>query len=103
MWCASDNKCYQKSLIDQSGCTNKKETSESCVIPFDLTTSQVAGISAGIIAAIVIGIVVCVALTSLAGKKGYDVWLRNQKKLEGAQTNPLYMDEGRTGVNPMAE
>jgi len=68
-----------------------------------LTTEQAVGISAGIIAAIVISVVVCVALASLAGKKGYDVWVRYQKKMEGAQTNPLYKDSGLTGANPMAE
>jgi hypothetical protein len=68
----------------------------------DIPTEAAIGISAGIVAVIVIGAVVCIALTSIAGKKGFDVWLRNHKQIEGAQVNPLYNDDGLSGANPMA-
>lgn len=63
---------------------------------------QAAGIAAGVLAAIIIGsIVVCAVLGAIGGKKGYDIYMRNKNNMTGANTNPLYHDNGLSGTNPM--
>jgi hypothetical protein len=69
-----------------------------------LSTAAVAGLSAGILAVIIIAAVaVCVALGIFGGKKGYDIWMRNQGGMGGAHKNPLYKDHGLSGTNPLHE
>jgi len=68
------------------------------------TIAQVAtGIGAGIIAAIVIAGVVAIVLGAFGSKKGYDIYLKYHQNLDTAQSNPLYSDNGLSGVNPLAE
>jgi hypothetical protein len=57
-------------------------------------------ISAGIVAAIVIGVVVGVALIGFGAKKGFDYYMARGRMMEGASSNPMYTDEGRAGTNP---
>jgi len=60
------------------------------------------GLSAGAIAAIVIAVIaliVCLCLL-LGGGTTAAVGLYSRAELVGAQTNPLYTDEGKTGNNP---
>jgi len=67
-----------------------------------LNTAQAAGIAAGVLAAIIIGaIAVCAILGAIGGKKGYDIYMRNRNNMTGANTNPLYTDNGLSGTNPM--
>jgi len=78
------------------GCVN-------CPGSFGTVVAVAASIGAGIIAAIVIAIVVAVVLGIIGGKKGYDVWMKYNQNLDAAQENPLYNDNGLSGVNPLAE
>jgi len=69
---------------------------------FGLSTGQAIGISAGLLAVIIIAaVVVCAALGIFGGKKGYDIWLNHKNNMQGANTNPLYNDRGLTGTNPL--
>jgi len=61
----------------------------------------VAGIGAGILAAIIIGVIVAVVLIgALAGKKGYDAYMKNKRDMGAANNNALYKDPGTSGNNP---
>lgn len=78
-----------------------------CNYTFSLATEGVdsdaaIGIGAGVLAAIIIGVViVCAALGALGGKKGYDIWLNKRTNMAAANTNPLYDAEDLSGTNPM--
>jgi len=61
------------------------------------------GIGGGVIAAIVIGIVVAVAVAAFGGKKGYDLWKRYNSAMTGVQDNPLYEGGSSNNVNPLFE
>ena len=37
---------------------------------------------------------------SIAGKKGYEAYVRHQGEMNEVQNNPLYEDSGRNGFNP---
>jgi hypothetical protein len=68
----------------------------------ELSTGEVIGISAGLLAVIIIAsIIVCAAVGIFGGKKGYDIWLNHKNNMQGANTNPLYKDDGMTGTNPL--
>jgi len=68
-----------------------------------LTTPEVVGISAGILAVIIIVPVVVLVLMAIAAKKSYDYYMNRGNKLDGAAQNPMYNDMGRTGENPLHE
>jgi hypothetical protein len=70
-----------------------------------LSPGAIAGVSLGAagIAGIAIGAAVFVGISSYGAKKGYDVWKNRRANIEGASTNPLYHDGGRSGVNPFHE
>jgi hypothetical protein len=50
---------------------------------------------------IIAAVAVCVALGIFGGKKGYDIWLRNQNAMGGAQKSPLYSDGNRSGTSAL--
>jgi len=70
---------------------------------FPLTAAQVAGIGAGVIGGIAAGAAAFAAVGAFGAKKGYDAYIRNKNNMHGAQANPMYSDNGRTGNNPMYE
>jgi hypothetical protein len=73
---------------------------KSCVL--GLSTGAVVGISAGLLAVIIIAsVIVCAALGIFGGKKGYDVWLNHRQNMQSAHGNPLYTDHGLAGKNPL--
>jgi hypothetical protein len=60
-----------------------------------------AGIGAGILALIIGGAAAAFLIVGgVAGKKGYDAYMRNKRDMFGAQNNALYQDSGRAGNNP---
>jgi len=63
----------------------------------------VAGIGAGVIGGIAAGAAAFAAVGAFGAKKGYDAYIRNKNNMHGAQANPMYSDNGRTGNNPMYE
>ena len=96
------NGCYLEQIegtkIDECGYC--EGSGKVCL--FGLDTNAVAGLSAGVLAAIIIGsVAVCAALGVFGGKKGYDIWMKNRNHMHDANTNPLYSDNGRTGTNPL--
>jgi hypothetical protein len=92
-WCPTQNKC----LLGGGDCEN---AADNCDPPLPITVIVGTSIGAGVIAAIAIAGVVFLVLGAISGKKGYDVYMRNQGPLNTANTNPLYNDNGRTGTNP---
>jgi len=67
-----------------------------------LSTGQVVGISAGLLAVIIIAaIIVLAAIGIFGGKKGYDVWLKHRGNMATAQTSPIYVDGGLSGTNAL--
>jgi len=59
-------------------------------------------VAGGLLGVLVVGgIIVGAALLSFAGKKGYDIWLKHRGAMGGASSNPLYNDNGLTGVSPI--
>jgi len=85
-------------VIDNCGVCN----GDGSTCAFGLSTGAAVGIGAGVLAAIIIAAVVVLAAVGIfGGKKGYDVWLANRGKMQGANTNPLYTDKGLTGQNPL--
>jgi hypothetical protein len=100
--CDPSRGCYLEALpghaLDKCGvCDGNGSTCGG-----QLSTAAVAGLSAGILALIIIAAVaVCVALGIFGGKKGYDIWLRNQNGMGGAQKSPLYQDNNLSGTSPL--
>jgi len=99
--CTEEKACYIKQFpgraVDKCGVCDGD--GKSCV---HLNTAQAAGIAAGVLAAIIIGaIAVCAVLGAIGGKKGYDIYMRNRNNMTGANTNPLYTDNGLSGTNTM--
>jgi hypothetical protein len=95
--------CYLSQLnntvIDECGICNGDGKSCS-VIPLPKDAPLVVGGS--LLAVIVIAaIVVAAALGALGGKKGYDIWLSNRNNMTGAQTSPIYQDNGLSGQSPL--
>jgi len=70
---------------------------------FTTTVKTAVGISAGVIGGIVAAGAVAAALVGFGGKKGYDHWAKKTTDITSAHTNPMYTDDGATGVNPMYE
>jgi len=62
-----------------------------------------AGISAGVIAGVAIAGAAVVAIGALGSKKGYDAYMKYKNSMETATSNPLYTDNGLTGINPLHE
>lgn len=101
--CSKDrNGCY----VDQipgtkiDACQVCNGDGKSCVL--GLSTGAVVGISAGLLAVIIIAsVIVCAALGIFGGKKGYDVWLNHRQNMQSAHGNPLYTDHGLAGKNPL--
>jgi len=88
--------------IDQCGfCAADGKNTRFCFL--GLGVGQVAGLSAGVIAAIVIAVVAAAVIAAISGKKGYDVWAKHKMNMQGAQSNPMYHDPGRSGNNPFFE
>jgi hypothetical protein len=88
--------------VDQCGfCTANGQNTRFCFL--GLGAGQVAGLSAGVIAAIVIAVVAAAVIAAVSGKKGYDVWVKHRNNMQGAQSNPMYHDPGRSGNNPFFE
>jgi hypothetical protein len=89
-------------FVDQCGfCAAPGTQSAFCFL--GLNVNQAAGLGGGIIAAIVLGVVAAVIIALVSGKKGYDVWRKNRQNMQGAQSNPMYKDPGRAGMNPFFE
>jgi len=97
-WCLNDKTCY---LTSYSSCVGGLTIDCSLL----LSPGAIAGVSLGAagIAGIAIGAAVFVGISSYGAKKGYDVWKNRRANIEGASTNPLYHDGGRSGVNPFHE
>jgi len=96
-WCPDDNTCYYK-----------QQASTSCQYQTDcgaIAKEVIIGVSvgAGAIAGIAVGAAALVGLGVFGGKKGYDAYMKNKNNLDGAQSNPMYNDSGRSGQNPMYE
>eukprot|EP01118_Nematostelium_gracile_P006191 TRINITY_DN1992_c0_g1_i2.p1 TRINITY_DN1992_c0_g1~~TRINITY_DN1992_c0_g1_i2.p1 ORF type:complete len:749 (+),score=162.65 TRINITY_DN1992_c0_g1_i2:89-2335(+) len=95
--------CYLQQLpntiIDRCGICNGD--GNSCAyIPLPSNVPIVVGGS--LLAVIVIAaIVVAGALGIFGGKKGYDIWLAHRNNMTGAQTSPLYTDNGLSGQSPL--
>jgi hypothetical protein len=68
-----------------------------------LTIEEAAGVGAGVIAGIAIGAAAFIVLSAIGGKKGYDAYMAHKNNMNGAQNNPMYTDNGRTGNNPFYE
>jgi hypothetical protein len=86
-----------------AGCDPVKGCNSCPGAGFTVVEKVATGIGAGVIAAIVIGIVAALVIASIASKKGYDVYMKHKNAIQGANTNPLYNDEGRAGTNPLFE
>jgi len=86
--------------LDKCGfCTNSIKSEEKCSTA--LNTAAIAGISAGIIAAIIIAIVViCLICGAVGGKVGLDYYRKYKGKMNNLQSNPLYEEKAKGGVNP---
>jgi len=95
-WCNSDKKCHV-STYTGCGATFTKNCalllSPPAIIGTALGTAAIVGI--------VIGAVIFLALGAIGAKKSYDVWLKKRAPLSGANANPLYNDDGRSGINPL--
>jgi len=68
-----------------------------------LTQPQVIGISATILAIIIVVPTVAIVLAIVGGKKGYDYYKLRAENMSAAASNPLYKDDGMTGTNPFFE
>jgi len=87
--------------IDKCGYCDGSAVSQSKCVLGDLTVSEVAGISAGILAAIIIAIVViCLICGAVGGKVGLDYYKKYKGRMNNLQSNPLYEDKAKGGVNP---
>jgi hypothetical protein len=105
--CKSQSGCVITTVSGQidkcSECDGTAATAtDKCV--GSLTVSEVAGLSAGIVALIIIiVVVVCIALGVIGGKVGMDYYKKHRGKMSGSQENPLYEDKGNNVDNPFYE
>jgi len=100
-WCKSDSTCADTE--HNFACTDDDwldGDQTACAVLGDLTVAEAAGLGAGVIAAIVIGVAAFVVISAVGSKKGYDIWMKHKENIDGAQSNPMYTDNGRTGNNP---
>jgi hypothetical protein len=66
-----------------------------------LPSNTAAAVAGGLLGVLIVGgVIIGAALISFAGKKGYDIWLAHRGVMSGSNSNPLYNDNGLTGVNP---
>jgi len=96
-WCPNINECFNR--VDLSACTVAAGNISDCST--SLTPGEIAGISAGAVAGIVIGALAIGGFITFGGKKGYDFYKKRKENITGAHSNPLYADQGRTGTNPL--
>ena len=66
-----------------------------------LSVAAIAGISAGVIAAIVIGSLVCLAVVGYGTKRGVDYFYFDQKAFSNAHENPLHVEATTERANAM--
>jgi len=99
--CNGAGSCVAGKCQCRSGFKNDEE-SGSC-IKAGLTDAQLiaVGVSAGIVAAIVIGAVVFLALAGFGAKKGYDYYHMRDNKMANVNSNPLYNEKKTGGVSPL--
>jgi len=66
-----------------------------------LSTSEIVAISGGVLAAIIIAvIVICLICGAVGGKVGLDYYRKYKGRMNNLQSNPLYEDKQKGGVNP---
>jgi len=83
-----------------SDCQSVQNNSEDCA--FQLTTSEAIGLSAGIVALIIIiALIVLIACIAGSGYAGYKYWSQYRAKMTSANTNPLYQESKMQGTNPL--
>jgi len=88
--------------LDNCGQCIEQGKDKFCIL--GLGAGEVAGIGAGVLAAIIIGAIAGVAIVgAIAGKKGYDAYMKNKREISGANNNALYKDPGLAGNNPFYE
>jgi len=68
-----------------------------------LSKPAAIGLSAGILATIIIVPTAAIIACIVGSKKGYDYYKKRAENMNAANSNPLYNDEGRTGQNPFHE
>jgi len=102
LWCADSSTGVGQCVNTLNGgqCPSNLQSVSNCAA-FKLTVGEAVGLSVGIIVLIVGLIVLCLILAGVGGKLGYDYMLKHRKGMATAQSNPLYSNEGREGVNPM--
>jgi len=77
-----------------SGCTSCSSS---------LSPSDVAGISAGVIAAVIIACLAFAAILAYGGKRGYDYWKSRAEGVGKVHDNPLYENKGGFVENQIFE
>jgi hypothetical protein len=102
--CEQNRGCYLEAVASLTlDCGLCALSGQSCADQ-TIDTGGIIGISGGIIAAIVLGVIAVVAVVSgFSGKKLYDVYLRNKGNLSNSHTSPIYKDNGLSGTNPLFE
>jgi hypothetical protein len=68
---------------------------------WDNLSPTVKGISAGILAVIIIAGAIGIGVLAFGGKKGYDLLVNAKMPTEGVMVSPLYQDNNLKGTNPM--
>jgi len=75
----------------QQACTQLDRPNRNPVLCQAYVTGLVVG--AGAIAGIVIGVIAFAIISSVAGKVGYDYYMKQRGKMHGVQNNPLFEDK----------
>lgn len=104
LWCGNkgngDGQCIQ--TTGDVTCAAPFEPVLDCS-SFQIGVAEAVGLSVGIIVLIVGLVVLCLVLSGVGGKLGYDYMIKHRQGMASAQTNPLYNNDGREGTNPMYE
>jgi len=96
----SGGKCIQLNVDSSADCQSVQNNKADCA--FSLTTSQAIGLSAGIVALIIIiALIVFFACIAGGGYAGYKYWSQYRAKMTSANTNPLYQESKMQGTNPL--
>lgn len=86
--------------IDECGnCNPPGEELKPCIV--GLEVEEAAAIGAGVLAAIIIGVIACVLLAGLGGAGAYKVLNKYRGGMQGAQSNPLFEDNGMQGESQL--